>query len=145
MASLASLLQRGRSGVYWLVAPRDLAEVEHLAAGAGRSFFRVECKLIRGKGALLDRLARALRFPDWFGRNWDALEECLTDLSWLEAKGVVVLLDGADAFAEAAPEDFASGLEVLRSAAGFWKGKRRPMLVLLRGERRPPALEAVVG
>lgn len=37
----------------------------------------------RGKEKLLDVLARGLRFPKYFGWNWDAADECLRDLSWL--------------------------------------------------------------
>jgi hypothetical protein len=37
-------------------------------------------------------LAAGLKFPAYFGDNWDALEECLRDLSWLRAKSDVVLL-----------------------------------------------------
>lgn len=39
--------------------------------------------------------ARALRFPSYFGWNWDAFEECLTDLDWLP-KGSTVLVFHAD-------------------------------------------------
>jgi RNAse (barnase) inhibitor barstar len=43
------------------------------------------------KAALLDQLYRQLRFPDYFGDNWDALEECIRDLSWLPPGAVVVI------------------------------------------------------
>jgi len=45
---------------------------------------------ISDKARLLAELARRLSFPDYFGLNWDALDECLRDLSWL-APGNVVL------------------------------------------------------
>src|SRR5687767_14416178 len=38
---------------------------------------------IRSKQTLLAVLADKLRFPGYFGWNWDALEECLGDLAWL--------------------------------------------------------------
>ena len=28
--------------------------------------------------------SKALSFPDYFGWNWDAFDECITDLSWLD-------------------------------------------------------------
>lgn len=42
------------------------------------------------KQALLDELYKGLRFPEYFGGNWDALEECVRDLSWLPPGPVVV-------------------------------------------------------
>lgn len=35
---------------------------------------------IKDKEMLHDRLAISLHFPDWYGRNLDALYDCLTDL-----------------------------------------------------------------
>jgi hypothetical protein len=35
-------------------------------------------------------LADQLRIPDWFGWNWDALQDSLRDLSWLSEDTVVV-------------------------------------------------------
>lgn len=46
---------------------------------------------IKTKEALLDELHRRLRFPDYFGHNWDALEDCMRDLSWLPPGPVVLM------------------------------------------------------
>ena len=51
------------------------------ARGTRLDVARVDLAGARDKEALLERLATALDFPDWFGGNWDALEDCLTDLS----------------------------------------------------------------
>jgi RNAse (barnase) inhibitor barstar len=49
----------------------------------------IPANIIR-KQVLFATLANQLSFPDHFGENWDAFEECLRDLSWLPA-GLVVL------------------------------------------------------
>jgi hypothetical protein len=40
------------------------------------------------KQDLFRHIAAKLKFPDYFGFNWDALDECLADLSWLQAREV---------------------------------------------------------
>jgi hypothetical protein len=42
---------------------------------------------IKSKQAILAIYAQSLQLPDYFGWNWDALEECLRDLSWLAGPG----------------------------------------------------------
>ena len=50
----------------------------------------------RTKRALLEELAQALGFPPHFGRTWDALEDCLTDLGWLPGAGYRLVVHAAD-------------------------------------------------
>ena len=40
---------------------------------------------------------QALGFPAWYGANLDALKDCLTDFSWHDAPGYVLIISGADA------------------------------------------------
>jgi RNAse (barnase) inhibitor barstar len=40
---------------------------------------------------LFEALERVLQLPWYFGRNWDALEECLRDLSWISGRRVVIV------------------------------------------------------
>lgn len=45
---------------------------------------------ILSKIMLLEALGTALRFPDYYGTNWDAFEECVRDLSWLPEYEVTI-------------------------------------------------------
>jgi hypothetical protein len=45
---------------------------------------------VTSKQALLSALASQLTFPDYFGHNWDAFEECVRDLSWLPVGRVML-------------------------------------------------------
>lgn len=44
------------------------------------------------KTSLLQRCATAMRLPDYFGHNWDALADALNDLDWLDCAGMALLL-----------------------------------------------------
>lgn len=71
---------------------------------------------LRRKRELLRFLATAFRFPAYFGENWDALEECLRDLSWLGPPTDIVLAH-RDLPLARAPRSLATYLEILLDLA----------------------------
>ncbi|MGH8670377.1 MAG: barstar family protein [Burkholderiales bacterium] len=103
-----------RSGVYRVSRATEILEA---LEGSGLALARVDLRQ-----PVFEAFSRALAFPDWFGRNWDALEDCLTDLSWHEAAGHLVLLEGND--------DGGVLVDVLDSAAQFWAGRGKPFFAV---------------
>lgn len=87
---------------------------------------------VTDKAGFLEACASGLELPDWFGRNWDALADCLTDLSWWgETSGYLVLTSGWPSFERTAPEAAGSAAEVLAAAVGYWAVREAPLTVLL--------------
>lgn len=89
----------------------------------------VDLSKVTTKNELLDAFATALDFPSYFGRNWDALNDCLTDLSWLDARGWQLNVSGSAAFERNHPKSFATLREVLANAADYWTSQRRTFRV----------------
>lgn len=116
-----------RSGVYRVSAAPAVLEA---ARESGLDVVRIDAR-----DDALERIARALEFPAWFGRNWDALEDCLGDLSWRGAAGHVLVFD-------AFPRGDALGvlLDVLRSTAEYWAGRGRAFFAVLVDPRRELSL-----
>ena len=73
---------------------------------------------IRSKQKLLRTLADELRLPDFFGYNWDALEECLRDLSWRPEGNVQIR--HRDLPLSPGSQDRRTYLRILQSATAFW-------------------------
>jgi len=48
---------------------------------------------LTNRDALFEALQKRLRFPSYFGNNWDALSDCLTDFSWVNEKRIVIKHD----------------------------------------------------
>ena len=74
----------------------------------------------RSTAGLFAELAHALDFPDYFGHNWDAVEECLADLEWLPGKGYVLLFTDAEMILPDDEDEFATFVEVLNDAGEAW-------------------------
>ena len=91
-----------------------------------------------------------MEFPDYFGHNWDALEECLTDLEWLPAKGYIVLITDAAHVLSHDESEYETFLEILRDAGEAWgsgqagMGTQRatPFHVLFAVSEREKAMRA---
>ena len=87
---------------------------------------RTVCRVVRGhkattKPAFFDECAAAWQFPYYFGENWDAFEECLTDLQWLLAEAYVFCVTRAVHLLEKEPSDQQQRLLlVLQQIAKEW-------------------------
>ncbi|MFN2536460.1 MAG: barstar family protein [Pseudonocardiaceae bacterium] len=77
----------------------------------------------------LDAIGAAMNFPAWYGRNLDALYDCLVDLSWLPLGEHVLIWTGYQEFEAADPEGYRAVVSVLDEAAAVSPG--RPLSVLL--------------
>src|SRR3546814_5965151 len=91
------------------------------AASLGFAVAEIDFRGCTGKDDALARFARALHFPDWFGGNWDALQDSLSDLSWLPAEGYLLLLEDVAQWREADGAGFDIALEILEQASHAWR------------------------
>jgi len=109
----------------------DEAEIQAVATASGLDFVHVDVHDVSDKRGLLQSIAGALEFPEYFGVNWDALNDCLTDMSWRPAAGYVVLLTGLQRAGESLSEDVVRLTEVLQGVVDFWRERERPFYVIL--------------
>jgi RNAse (barnase) inhibitor barstar len=104
---------------------------------AGLKLVHIDLSGVHEKQHLLDAVAEAFRFPEWFGGNWDALEDCLTDLSWNKADGAVALFEHAGDLATLAPHELATAVEIFESVAEYWDEQEIPFWTLFAGIDTP--------
>ena len=131
---MSKLLQRlsdaTRSGVYRASRADDIVEATRAS--------HLDVVRVLAAADPIAALAKALAFPAWFGGNWDALEDALSDLSWRPAKGRVLILEGV------APGDDAGILvDVLRAAADHWAAQRVPFFAVLLDPQNKLSLPAL--
>ncbi|WP_320774836.1 barstar family protein [Streptomyces sp. CRN 30] len=87
---------------------------------AGRITVRVDLGGVTDKAGLMDRFARDLGLPEWFGRNWDALADVLSDPAlWPEGatdRGLLLEVGGWREYADARPDEWQVAEEVFAEA-----------------------------
>ena len=89
---------------------------------------------IDSKTALFRALVPALALPDFFGANWDALEECLKDLSWIGKRTVAIVHEDLPALEK---RELASYLSILSDAVMDWKeGEDHALVVVFPASAR---------
>ena len=125
-----------------LLPRTDAAGVVHLPQGSAEaladaartlaySCVEVDLAEVRDKDGLLTVLAHALAFPPWFGHNWDALEDCLADMSWREAEGYVLILRHADRLHDESEGDFLTALRIFADVSTTWAEAGLPFWIFV--------------
>ncbi|VXB43869.1 Barnase inhibitor [Aeromicrobium sp. 9AM] len=83
-------------------------------------------------------ISQSLQFPDYYGRNFHALNDCLGDVATHEygtnpsAKGTVIVIDEAGSFAAASPGVFAAIVEAFAGTIVYAMKFGHRMLVMLK-------------
>jgi hypothetical protein len=133
MSGLAALLAgRKEPGIYRWHGAFDVPDVRHTVEHAGWRFAHFDGWGAESKAEFLDGLGTALDFPDHYGRNFDALADCLHDVVAGDSEGTVLLWDGWGPFARADRKAFSVALSVLGTRVNAERGGA--FAVLLRGE-----------
>lgn len=51
----------------------------------------IDCRGLTTESQFFDRISTILEFPDYFGKNWDAMLELINDLEWLPFKNIAIV------------------------------------------------------
>ncbi|VVE51770.1 barnase inhibitor [Pandoraea terrae] len=102
--------------------PDLAAEAERL----GQHFLYANCAHAQTKAEVLEVIATNFLFPKHFGKNFDALHDCLTDLVHRAGPqpGFVVVLEGLPTVQKFDKDARETLLDVFREAAEFWAERR---------------------
>ena len=121
------LIRSARAGVY--AAPRIMGPLRAAAKGAGVAWLDLDLAGVADRDALFRRFAAVFSLPDYFGRNWDALHECMLDFAGSGAPGALVHWRRGTELARRAPDVVTTSLEILEDAATYWRSSGRIFLV----------------
>lgn len=118
------------SGVYHLPQThRD--SLKQATDKLGLSVLVADISACRKVTDALRQIGAALHFPTWYGTNFDALFDCLTDPDGQAGKVSVLLLNGIDSLQQAESENFSTLLEVFQAVTEARRETANPCWILL--------------
>jgi hypothetical protein len=128
-AELLKMLEDWRRAGIYRLPPCGRTVLLETAETAGLACFQVSFADADRIGRALGKLGQALGFPDWYGQNLDALKDCLTDLSWCQAPGYVLIISRSEILYADDPVGFQALNEVFAAAVAEWRSQACPMWV----------------
>lgn len=140
MSKLQAVLnQQVAPGVYRFPSSASLATLQAEAQEQGWQLFHLDGTAIQDKASFLAGAKTTFAMPAYVGRNWDAFEEAVNDLSWAPAEGYVLVYDDAANLDEHDAPALQTAVDILATAAGNWQAEGKPFYVLVRGAGRTDA------
>jgi hypothetical protein len=134
------LAQPQFAGIYHL-PHSDAKALKQAAHALHFGWLQADFDESREIGAILEKVGTDLRLPHWYGANYDALSDCLSDLSWNTAPGYVLLISGADELHAHDETAFDTLNEVLTAVIESWQEEKVPFWVFY--DMRPNGLASL--
>ena len=121
-------LQTVRPNIVQAIRAYRVEDLMQAAQDAGQHFLYANLAAADTKQDVLEMIASAFLFPAHFGKNLDALYDCMTDLVHKSGSqpGFVVVLDQLPDHARFDREAREQLLDVFREAADFWGERKIP-------------------
>ncbi|MDQ2927924.1 MAG: barstar family protein [Pseudomonadota bacterium] len=122
------LLQTVRPNIVQSIRAYRVDDLMQAAQNADQHFLYANLTAAQSKQEVLEGIAEAFLFPTHFGKNLDALYDCMTDLVQKAGAqpGFVVVLEQLPDNARFDREAREQLLDVFRDAADFWAERKVP-------------------
>lgn len=139
MDNLSAFLKGERPpGLYRLTQEIPVDVLSASCRDCGWQLFHIDGETVTNKAEFLQVSAKAMNFPDYFGENWDAFEDCLIDFSWCPASKYILLYTQPENFAINSPFQWATAKEILTEAVSYWQNTDTPLYVLFTTDSSLP-------
>jgi RNAse (barnase) inhibitor barstar len=89
------------------------SSILHIAAIDGKRCRDIESFLVE--------IGHAFSFPEYYGRNMNALNDCLNDLDWIDKDSYVLIINHFESFISESEEDKNDVINFLNEIAQEWK------------------------
>lgn len=98
-------------GIYFF-APEERSAIDAWANHENLQLLNVNLNGLADAQSVLRKTGKDLSFPSWYGSNFDALFDCLSDPDNLHDQSCLLKITGINSFRVAAPEAFSTLIEV---------------------------------
>ena len=102
--------------------------IESLDLEQDSDFVATVRKGLSSRADLLLELAEVLELPDYFGENWDALSDCLRDLSWIDERRIVLIHEDVPRIGN---DELSTYVDVLKESVNDWAKCGRHELIVV--------------
>lgn len=89
----------------------------------------ISCARANTKSQVLSCIAKALNFPAHFGQNFDALSDCLTDMTCGDAEGMVIIIDQLPVAPHFSQKDQEVLIDVFRDTVDYFQKQKIPCFI----------------
>jgi RNAse (barnase) inhibitor barstar len=122
------LLQNVRPNIVQAIRAYRVDDLMQTAQAAGQHFLYANLSNAQSKQEVLESIAESFLFPPHFGKNLDALYDCMTDLVHKSGQqpGFIVVLEQLPDNPRFDREAREQLLDVFRDAADFWAERKVP-------------------
>ena len=121
-------LRTVRTNIVQSIRAFRVSDLQDAATALGHHFLYANLANAQSKQDVLDMIAAQYTFPAHFGKNFDALFDCMTDLVHKSGQqpGFVVVLEQIPANAKFDKEAREQLLDIFRDAADYWADRKIP-------------------